>query len=857
MDTTQTEVGNGVLEHTVTDAVAPASQSFENNSAIDSVDQMVSNAEFLGALFPKLDQDECLWTTEFVINPKDAKGKDWDGSKIYLDHVRDTPHGNSYFSVAALKPVKRSFKRRRENFSHMPVVVLDDSKGCDLAPTWRLETSQDNYQTGFLLDKPITDVEIASRLMTALVEQGCVKLDKNGNNPVRYMRLPAGRNTKYQPPFQCRLAVWNPNHKVSLTDLCHALKIDHNEVVNGAPKKPAPPKKSSQPTVRTIIDLGSAIDHLDADGYSDWVKIGLALSSLKGTDLQDSALELFHKVSEKSDKYDAAECDAKWRKDLNADSLTYKSIFLWAMERGWVNPAKQRRDFSPLWALAQKLEMDEDELCKAIDYKPEVVATIVSSCAFSQSSSKFLALEPSGDLRVFLKTDLSVGINGTFGHTHDTEALIELASSYADGKIADKKEKEKFVGSCVGLIFSQIQKHILVERQYAELRINVDMFAEEASVSLHDGQAKITYPHVPMPTGVIDPAIVADYKQHWPMIDEFLDLLVACRFAQSRKKAFVWIKTQSDWGKSFLLHLLANLDLALEMSASEVERAFSGQPVGATLNSFKRAWVLAIEEFKSVKSELKQLEQQMQFSPKGLPTVTAPLYLKLFLSAERVESLASGESGVEDQFANRFSLVEPEGGRLSERPLFQQSQTSYSKTMTNYVAEYLNRKVGEYRSLGAIGAADKGDAEVRSFHRKHGIGHKFERLSTKLPQLAEQFREWIMSNYRSAKAELGSNNRRSLSKCENEVLQSAMLKDEPHGQMLYVQRCNKLLAVWLEDSFNQSERGKLHFKQGDIAAALPARKTVYFEHNCHKVMFVGCLDKHRDVDFDPSDYQET
>jgi hypothetical protein len=500
--------------------------------------------------------------------------------------------------------------------------------------------------------------------------------------------------------------------------------------------------------------------------------------------------------------------------------------------------------------------MDEDELRKAIDYKPEVVATIVSSCAFSQSSSKFLALEPSGDLRVFLKADLSVGINGTFGHTHDAEALIEVATSHANCNILEKKEKEKFVGSCVSVIFIQIQKHILVKRQYAELRINVDMFAEGASVSLHDGQAKITYPHVPMPTGVIDPAIVADYKQHWPMIDEFLDLLVACRFAQSRKKAFVWIKTMSDWGKSFLLHLLANLNLALEMSASEVERAFSGQPVGATLNSFKRAWVLAIEEFKSVKSELKQLEQQMQFSPKGLPTVTAPLYLKLFLSAERVESLASGESGVEDQFANRFSLVEPEGGRLSERPLFEQSQTSYSKTMTNYVAEYLNRKVEEYRSLGAIGAADKGDAEVKSFHRKHGIGHKFERLSTKLPQLAEQFREWIMSNYRSAKAELDSYNRRSLSKCENEVLQSAMLKDEPNGQMLYVQRCNKLLAVWLEDSFNQSERGKLHFKQGGIAAALPARKTVYFERNCHKVMFVGCLDKHREVDFDPSDYQE-
>jgi hypothetical protein len=39
MDTTQTEVGNEVRQYPVTDAVAPASQSFANNSAVDSVDQ--------------------------------------------------------------------------------------------------------------------------------------------------------------------------------------------------------------------------------------------------------------------------------------------------------------------------------------------------------------------------------------------------------------------------------------------------------------------------------------------------------------------------------------------------------------------------------------------------------------------------------------------------------------------------------------------------------------------------------------------------------------------------------------------------------------------------------------------------
>ena len=339
MEMIQSVVADEMRQHPVSDVqCTPASQPIENNSAVDSVDQMVSNAEFLRAIFPRINDNECLWTAAFPTNPQEAGDREWNGSKIYLDHVQDTPHGNSYFSVSAYKPIKCVYKRRGTHFSFMPIVVLDDPQGCDLAPSWLLETSQDNYQMGFILAEPINNFEVANRLMKALAEQGCVSVDTNGNIPIRYARLPVGCNTKYQPPFQCRLVDWNPEKKFSLKDVCAALEIDYDRVLNGDPKKPAKPKKQTAPTVQTILDLDSAIEYLDADGYNDWVNIGLALSSLKGTDLEDNALELYHKVSEKSEKYDAAECDAKWSKDLNADRLTYKSIFRWAKEKGWVNP---------------------------------------------------------------------------------------------------------------------------------------------------------------------------------------------------------------------------------------------------------------------------------------------------------------------------------------------------------------------------------------------------------------------------------------------------------------------------------------------------------------------------------------
>ena len=844
-------VADEMRQHPVSDAEAPTTAS--DKQAAVSIN--ITNAEFLGAIFQGIGKDEYLWTTSFVMHPKKAGDEEWNGSKTYLDHVRDTPHGNSYFSVSAYKPIKRIYKRRVSHISCMPLVALDDPQKCTLTPSWRLETSPDNYQVGLLLDEPITHIDVASRLLKALVEQGFIPVDKNGNIPNRYMRLPVGRNTKYDPPFQCRLVDWNPAQKYSLKDVCAALAIDYDQVLNGDPKKPAQPKKVSQPTSQTILDLASAIEYLDADDYDDWIKIGLALSSLKGTDLEDSALELFHQASAKSDKYDAAECDKKWDKALDATQLGYQTIFYLAQQKGWVNPSSKVgvKEFNPLWSLAQKLEMEEDELAEAIEYKPEVVQNIVTSCAFSQTSGKFLVMERSGDLRTFHKGDLAVGFAGTFGRTHDGEKLVTVASDYADNQMLLAPNKKDFISSCASSIFNQMQRHILVKRQYSDLQIIVDMFVTESSVLLHDGQATITYPHGAFPTGPINSAVVSDYKQHWAMFDEFLDLVVAARFARSRKKAFLWIMTQSDWGKSFLLSLFSNLGLVIEMSTQEVERAFSGQPIGQTVRNFKRAWIMAVEEFKSVKSELKQLEQKMLFSPKGLPTVTAPLYLKLFLSAERVESLASDESGVEDQFANRFSILEPDGGRLSERPLFQQGRGGYIDSLTNYVADYLNRKVSEYRALGEIGASNRGDSIVEAFHQAHGAGQKFERLSNKIPQLAEQFQEWILSNYRSAKNALANLHGRRLSSNEQAVLESAIIKDEL-GKVLYIKRAAKLLDQWLNDTFNQSERGKLLFKRTDILAQLPQSKTIYFEYGHHKAMRIGYIDSHHD--FDPNDYRE-
>ena len=185
----------------------------------------ISNQEFISTIFRDLRKDEYCWSTVFTGSPQNAKGAAWDGNRTYPDQVRDTPFGNSYFCVSALKPHSGQSRRRKENFSRLMCVVLDDPQSCDLAPSWKIETSKDNFQIGFILSNPIEDIATSDRLHQALANESLIKVDGSGNNSVRYVRLPVGLNTKYQPNFQCVMRIWNPELVYSVDELCEALGL--------------------------------------------------------------------------------------------------------------------------------------------------------------------------------------------------------------------------------------------------------------------------------------------------------------------------------------------------------------------------------------------------------------------------------------------------------------------------------------------------------------------------------------------------------------------------------------------------------------------------------------------------------
>lgn len=201
--------------------------------------KLITNAEFLVGVFRQLAQNEYIWTTAFVPSPN-SNHASWAGGRAKPESCSDYEHGNAYFSVASFRGGNGRIKK---NFSRLFCVVLDDAGGGDINPSWRIRTSENKVQIGFIFDEPITDIGIADRLHKALAKGGQINSDPSGNNVVRYVRLPNCINTKYEPAYRCSLEFFDPEQRYALTDLIKILGLSQEEIITPQSIDSIQPKK--------------------------------------------------------------------------------------------------------------------------------------------------------------------------------------------------------------------------------------------------------------------------------------------------------------------------------------------------------------------------------------------------------------------------------------------------------------------------------------------------------------------------------------------------------------------------------------------------------------------------------------
>ncbi len=401
--------------------------------------------------------------------------------------------------------------------------------------------------------------------------------------------------------------------------------------------------------------------------------------------------------------------------------------------------ARVRVKNDPVFRIAQEIRFGITQVMKGdvgdIAVDTDVIQNMIDGAFWSGTKSKIFFLNKEENLVQFLSGEAWTFLARRFGkavNLTELEAVIHASEGPKDIKL-------KALRSAAS---SPIIDHIKAENQRDEIEWSVDMFATKPKLQLMEDKVRITLTHKTLPVvGDIDPECLTDYKAHFPLIDDVLEFIVASRFAQDRKKSYLWMHADSDWGKGFLLGTMRELGLVVEMSIKEIEAIFEGKPAGRRPEDFKRAFVLAVDEFQTVKAEIKQLQSEMQLAPKNMLTSRVEIFAKLFLSAESVPSL-EGENGVEDQFANRMSKIMGEGS-IDDRPVFRDKRGGYFRSIKAYVALTMNQLIKDYRAAGPEGSQDRAGDYLDAFIKTHGLGVHNERLSDRYPAIGQDFLQWV------------------------------------------------------------------------------------------------------------------
>ena len=159
---------------------------------------------FLNFVFDTHTPEEKILTWRVSAGRQPAFPED---SQTALDRLSVAPAGAAaralYFSTATAYPDPQDGRlfNRKNLFGKLYVVVLDDvgtkvplEKLEGIEPSYIIESSEGNYQYGYVLEKPIDDLTAAEFLIQTIYDAGFS--DGGGKMPNKLVRLPDGVNGK-------------------------------------------------------------------------------------------------------------------------------------------------------------------------------------------------------------------------------------------------------------------------------------------------------------------------------------------------------------------------------------------------------------------------------------------------------------------------------------------------------------------------------------------------------------------------------------------------------------------------------------------------------------------------------------
>jgi hypothetical protein len=447
--------------------------------------------------------------------------------------------------------------------------------------------------------------------------------------------------------------------------------------------------------------------------------------------------------------------------------------------------------------IANSINLGEGHEPFEITVNPEVIEKIITRSQWVSSQNKLNVLSDENTFNTYSEKDMFNLLKKHFGQVWITED-VEAISQGIQLALHDPALAEKTIKKLIAVGTGEIVDHLKMMNQRRRMNVRVDMFTDRPRMDWEPEIVTVvmTWRPIVVSTAEPRPDVIADYKQHFPQLDELLDQIIASRFASNRKNFFTWLHCESDWGKGLFTSLLTELGVCVELSVTECEKAFEGAPLGRDGSEFYRAFVLLFDEFKNVKRELKQLENSIPITPKNQMRQGVELFTKMFTSAEFVDSLV-GTNGVEDQFANRFSYMNCKGS-IKKREMFNGvGRKVYACAVRDYIGQYMNKCIDEYISMGEVDATRKADDFGDEFHKRNGIDSTFERLSDSIPKMVEEFKRWCVANHSTG-------------------FNGAMGNCVKSGDHYYLKSSAKMYSDWVAETSTRSELATIGQKKNEV-----------------------------------------
>lgn len=295
----------------------------------------------------------------------------------------------------------------------------------------------------------------------------------------------------------------------------------------------------------------------------------------------------------------------------------------------------------------------------------------------------------------------------------------------------------------------------LARSRIPQLYLDPQLHCDKPTLVLEDGVAhmRLVYPvkQLRAPLESYDHRYVEDYRQHWHAFDDFLEMLFAYRFGENAKRGYFWMHYETDWGKTLLFGdggILHQLGLVVSTSVEEINKAFTGDNCGLTLEQFKNTWILHIDEFQNISNSVKKMDSVISFTAKWKASTSVRIYLKVFTSADNVASSLTGAGlGSESQQLTRWMYDNQSNGAIQKRPLFQKNPALYRDHVTTYIAQYLNRRMEEIRAKDRYEVSQYCLDIINRLFDKYSIRHSFGELKESLEEIAWKLEDVIRDGF--------------------------------------------------------------------------------------------------------------